>query len=557
MTTGFKKRQVLFLISAALVAATLVAYEPIRHNDFINYDDNRYITENPNVMKGITRDSVIWAFTHPHFHMWHPLTTLSHMLDCQLFGLNPFWHHLVNLLLHIVNVLLLFWILTNLTDSMWPSAFVAAVFALHPLQVESVAWAAERKTVLSGLFWFLTIAVYIWYTKRPRTGRYILLFAAYALCIMTKPIVVTLPLVLLLLDYWPLRRVKWEHHIETLPLGESDRQGISAGRLIIEKIPLLALSAILSVITFTAQQRGGVVTPLQVWPLHMRVINALGCYFNYIVKMLYPKDLAVLYPLPERMTIDAAALAVISVVVLLALWGRGRRWLVVGLLWYLGTLVPVSGLVQAGPQIMADRYTYLPSIGVFLIIAWGAVEIFSKIRYSRVILSSGAAAALIAMVLLTRIQVSYWRDSPTLFEQTLAVTKNNYIIHNNYGAYFFLQRQYDEAIRHFKEATRICPAHLTARQNLCLALLAQGKLDEAITCLTEALQERNDWPNMEEMYNKLGCAYEQKGNLALAEINYRKALMLKPDYEIARNNLASLLARQNKSPTLQGNSVTK
>jgi Tfp pilus assembly protein PilF len=529
MTTGFKKRQVLFLISAALVVATLVAYEPMRHNDFVMYDDPSYVMENPNVKGGITLQSIIWAFIKSHSANWHPITWLSHMLDCEIYGLNPLGHHITSLLIHIVNTLLLFFLLLKMTDAVWPSAFVAAAFALHPIHVESVAWVAERKDVLSGLFWMLTILAYVRYAKRPNVGRYVLVLLAFIMGLMSKPMVVTLPFVLLLLDYWPLDRYR------KAPVWQ----------LVAEKVPLLVLSATSSIITFIVQKHSEAVVSLMSWPLPFRVINALGCYFNYIVKMLYPKDLAVLYPAPQRMTIDAAVLAAVSVVVLLALWGHGRRWLVVGLLWYLGMLVPVIGLVQVGEQIMADRYTYLPSIGIFLIIAWGAEEIFSKMRYSRAILSSGAAAALIAMVLVARIQAGYWRDSTTLFERAIAVTRNNYIIHNNYGSYLCTQGRYEEGIRHFREATSIYPEFLLARKNLCVALSAQNKLDEAITCLTEALRERNDWPNIHQMHYELGWAYERKGNLALAEINYRKALTLKPDYEPARNNLASLLVKQN------------
>jgi Tfp pilus assembly protein PilF len=367
--------------------------------------------------------------------------------------------------------------------------------------------------------------------------------------LMSKPMVVTLPFVLLLLDWWPLDRLLWR---KNNPASAAQKQQITpAGYkrvavryLAIEKIPLFVLSAISCVIALVAQKHGGAVAPLEVWPLPVRVINALGCYSNYISKMFYPKGLAVLYPLPKDMSINAAAMAIIGVVGLLALLGRGRRWLVVGLLWYLGTLVPVIGLMQVGVQVMADRYTYLPSIGVFIIIAWGAAEIFAKLPHPKPLTATAGAAALIAMVLLTRIQVSYWNDSPTLYKRALAVTENNYIMHDNYGWYLYTQGRYDEAILHFKEAARINPEFLFARQNICTSLLAQNKLDETIACLTNELQERNDWPEMHRMYNNLGSAYKQKGNFAMAEINFRKALLLKPDYELARKNLESVLAKQ-------------
>jgi Tfp pilus assembly protein PilF len=464
--------------------------------------------------------------------MWHPLTTLSHIVDCQLFGLNPIGHHLVSVLIHIINALLLLWILNSLTGTFWLSAFAAAVFALHPLQVESVAWAAERKTVLSGLFWFLTIAVYIWYTKRPSIGRYIMLFGTYSLCIMTKPVVVTLPFVLLLLDYWPLGRV----------------EKISARRLIIEKIPLFVLSVILSVITYIAQKHGETVTTLQQWPFNMRIIVAMGSYFNYIVKMVYPKNLAVMYPIPWRITSELAASMVMGAVLLLVLWiwGRKKRWLVVGLLWYLGVLVPTLGLVQSGSQMMADRYMYLPSIGVLLIIAWAAMEFFSKMRYSKVILTSAAMAALVAMAIMTRTQITYWRDTPTLFKHAITVTRNNYTMQNNYGEYLCGQGRCEEGIGHFMKALSIWPEYPRAWMNLCPSLLVLNKFDDAINCYKMALRTRNDWSDIYKIYQGLGWAYEQKGELGQAEAYYREALKVKPDYAPARDGLASVLVKQGK-----------
>jgi tetratricopeptide (TPR) repeat protein len=540
---SIKQRHILFLISAALVAAIAIAYEPMRHSDFVELDDNKYVTENPNVTGGITRDSVIWAFTKTYASNWHPLTWLSHMADCEIYGLNPAGHHITNVLIHIANSLLLFWVLRKMTDATWRSAFVAAAFALHPLHVESVAWVAERKDVLSGLFWMLTMAAYVRYVERPNIQRYLLVLLAFVMGLMSKPMVVTLPFVLLLLDYWPLERLNWGRPPaeKTVPLG----------RLLAEKVPLLLLSAILSVITFTAQKN--TIADPQVWPLSARIMSAGGCYLNYIVKMAYPKNLAVLYPPSGMPTIDAAVLAVMGAAILLVLWRRGRRWLVVGLLWYLGTFVPAIGIIQVGPQIMADRYTYLPSIGVFIIVAWGATEIFAKLPRPKPALAAAGVAAVLAMTVATRIQAGYWQNSATLFGRTIAVTKNNFLIHNNYGLYLSRQGRYDEAIEHFKEAVRIYPLYLTARQNIYLAFREQGKFDEVIAWLTEELKERKDWPNVHEMYNGLGMAYEHKGNLTLAEQNYRMALSIKPDYEMARNNLASMLSKQGKTPGPAGN----
>jgi tetratricopeptide (TPR) repeat protein len=544
-----KQRKQLLLISAGLVIATLIAYEPIRNDEFVGYDDPAYITANPSVTSGITTQSVIWAFTKSRSGNWHPLTWLSHMLDYQLFGLNPIGHHFVNLLFHILNALLLFWILNSITASIWPSAFVAAVFALHPLQVESVAWAAERKTVLSGFFWFLTIAVYIWYTKKPGAWRYTAVFVIYGLSIMTKPVVVTLPFVLLLLDYWPLNRIQ---NLELRIKNEESKKETHNSKFSIlnsfyEKIPLFALSAFLGIITFITQHQGGAVASLEYFPLHIRIIDAMGNYFNYIVKIICPRDLAALYPIPRpiQMAPGIVVPAIISAVVLPVLWllGRKRRWFVVGFLWYLVTLAPMIGLVQAGIQIMADRYVYLSIIGIFIIVAWGAEEISRKMRHSRII-PAAAAAILAVLVIATNIQTTMWRDTPTLFSETLASTKNNYIMHDLLGEYLCWQGHPDEGLLHFQEAVRIWPEYPQARTNICHTLLILDRIDEAIDCYNKAAEERNKWQKMYEIYQGLGWAYEQKNNLSLAERNYRKALELKPDFTPAQDGLMSVMTKQ-------------
>ena len=325
MTTGFKQRQVLFVISIALVAATLAAYEPIRHNGFVSYDDPSYITSNPLITAGISWQSLCQAFTKPHYFMWHPLTTISHMLDCQLFELNPLGHHLISVVIHIVNALLVFWIFKSFGGPIWISAFVAGVFALHPVQVESVAWASERKSVMSGLFWLLTMATYIHYARGPRLSRYLLVVVVFGFCIMTKPVVVTLPFALLLLDYWPLERV-----------GK-----VSAERLITEKIPLLILSAILSVITFIAQHQGGVVPTIEKISMDDRIANMFLSYLRYIGKLIWPSELAVCYPyrhltaLDFRVVICAGLFILISILCIYI--GQRRKYVAMGWLSGCGT----------------------------------------------------------------------------------------------------------------------------------------------------------------------------------------------------------------------------
>lgn len=546
---GEKRVTALFL--ALLVLAIVVVYEPVRHNDFVEYDDDTYVTKNPEVNGGLSRESVKWAFTAFYAANWHPLTWLSHMLDCELYGLIPLGHHVTNVLLHIASTLLLFVVLRKMTGAMWKSGFVAAVFAIHPVHVESVAWVAERKDVLSGFFWMLTMLAYVHYAKRPGIVRYVLVFGALCLGLMAKPMLVTLPFVLLLLDYWPLGRI-CRGGREEQDLDEQTQE--SGGGLqqypvwfaVLEKLPLLAVVAISSVITFAAQRQGQAVAPLEVWPLGARVVNAFHSYFAYIVKMAYPVHLAVLYPRPLQMRIDSALLFAGAAAGLLYLWGRRYRWLTVGILWYVGTLVPVIGLVHVGAAVMADRYTYIPSIGVLIAVAWGAEQAFRKVRYHRVILWAAAGTVIIVMIVPARIQVGYWRDSSALFGHALQVTKNNFIIHNNYGGVLSKQGKYEEAMGHFREAVRISPEYLTARQNICMTLLKMERLDEAIRCYIQALSERQDFPDMHEMYNDLGWAYELKGDYEQAEVNYRRSLALKPDYPVAQGNLANVLRKQGK-----------
>ena len=550
MAMRFNERQVLFLISAGLVLVTFIAYEPILHSSFVLFDDPTYVTENPNVTGGITQQSVIWAFTKSYASNWHPLTWLSHMLDCEIYGLKPLGHHVTNLLLHIVNSLLLFWLFQKMTGAIWKSAFVAAAFALHPIHVESVAWISERKDVLSALFWMLTILAYIYYVRKPNFGRYILVLAAFVMGLMSKPMVVTLPFVLVLLDFWPLNRIhnkNTEFRINNEESKESPPNSqFSILNSFYEKIPMFALSVVSSVITFVAQQREKSVISLMVWPLYLRIINAIGCYFNYVVNIIYPKNLSNLYLFPGKMSIDSATLAIMGVVLLLYLYGRGRPWLIVGLLWYLGTLIPVIGLIQVGNQLMADRYMYLPSIGLFIIIAWGAEEIFTKKHLPKTVPAACATAAIIAMTLLTRIQTGYWQDSEKLFTHALSATKNNYIMHDAYGLY--LCKRCDEGIQHFQDAIRINPNYAPARMNLCQAFMLLNRIDEAINCYIKSIEATTGWSERYKLYAGLGLAYEQKGDFSLAETNYRKALSLNPDFVIAQKRLNSVLHKQDTIP---------
>jgi len=536
----------------ALVAATFIAYEQLRSNEFVNYDDDVYVTENPHINRGITRQSVLWAFTTPHRSMWHPLTSLSHMLDCQLFGLNPFWHHLTNLLLHVASTLLLFGILKRTTGEVWLSAFVAAVFALHPLNVESVAWTAERKSVLSVFFWMLTIAAYIRYAEHPAIGRYLLVVLTLSLGLLAKPMVVTLPFVLLLLDYWPLCRFQWGHQSrdEALPKSESVKvscQSSPAWRLITEKIPLFILAAVLSVITFVAQKGGDVVMQIDEMPLNFRITNAVFSYAKYIEKMIWPSRLAVFYPHPGGTLpiwpVVVSALLLLAISIWVIRLARSRRYLLVGWLWYLGTLVPVIGLVQVGGQARADRYMYLPMIGLLIMIAWGAGELTARWRYRKMTLGVSTPIVLLALAVCTWFQVGYWRNSITLFEHALEATENNYIAHCCLSDALRKLGKTDQAVAHNLELLRIRPNDLNAHNNLGVASLEQGRLSEAIIHFTKVLQLE---PDYSEAHVNLGVALTKQGKLDEAITCFTEALRLKPDFAEAHYNFANALKRQGR-----------
>ena len=522
------------LIYVALALTTLAVFWQLHNYDFINYDDPGYVSENAQVQAGLTCDSIIWAFTTGHAGNWHPLTWLSYMLDCQLFGTNPGWHHLTNLLLHIANTLLLFAVLKQMTGALWRSAFVAAVFALHPLHVESVAWISERKDVLSTLFWMLTMAAYLRYVKRPYVSWYVLTLLLFALGLMAKPMLVTLPFVLLLLDYWPLDRFQLRRDAKSI-------------RLIREKVPFFILSAISSVVTFLVQQSGGAVTEINVVPLSIRIANAFISYLTYIEKMIWPSRLAVFYPY----TVDTvsiwhtlfAALLLVGISVWVIRLAPKRRYLIVGWLWYLGTLVPVIGLVQVGAQAFADRYTYVPSIGIFIMVAWAADELPAKWRYRKLGLAVSAAVVLAALLICTRIQVRCWQNSFTLYGHALKVTENNYIIHGNLGGALQLEGELDEAIRHYRRALQIKPDDIKAHNNLAGALQSQGKLDEAISHYRQALRIKPDY--VKAHYN-LGIALESDGKLDEAVSHYRRAVQLERDHTGAHKNLGNILVQQDK-----------
>jgi len=563
-----RKKTYIFLVYVLLVLVTFIAYERLRHNDFVSYDDELYVTKNPHVCGGITRESIIWVFTTPHgdASYWLPLTWLSHMLDCQLFGLRAPGHHLTSLLFHTVNALLLFWILKSTTGAVWRSVFVAAVFALHPLRVESVAWVAERKDVLSGFFWMLTIAAYILYASRPGIKRYLPVVLTFCLGLMAKPMVVTLPFVLLLLDYWPLGRFQWKTKGQPEDLSQLESAKVTCRRqplwwLLVEKIPLFILAGASSLLTYIVVQNLG--AHVGYLSLKLRIGNALVSYVGYIVKTFYPVHLAVFYPYrPDvgplwQLIVCFTILVVGSAAVIY--FGRRRRYLMVGWLWYLGTLVPVIGLVQVGSQAMADRYSYLSTIGLLIMICWGAAELAKRMRYREIVLAAVMVSAALALAVGTWLQVGYWQNSITLFEHAVAVTKDNYLAHNNLGVELSRQGKVNKAIEHYAEAVRIWPAGKVALTNLARLLTRKGRVDEVIGYYREYLQEE---PKDHQIHKQLadalvlqgesishggfGPRYLTRGKLDEAVKHYRQALRLKRDYFEAHHRLAVVLQKQGK-----------
>ncbi|MGA1868192.1 MAG: tetratricopeptide repeat protein [bacterium] len=523
-----------FLICLFLIIANFALYGQVRNHEFINYDDSEYITENQYVQKGLTLESIVWAFTTSHASNWHPLTWLSHMLDCHIYGTDAGKHHLTNVFFHIMNSLLLFIIFFIMTKDLWQSGFVAALFAFHPLHVESVAWVAERKDVLSTFFWMLTILSYILYIKEPRIKRYLLVFTVFLLGLMAKPMLVTLPLVLLLLDYWPLGRFQF---------GEGSKKNT---HLILEKIPFLLVCILSSIVTFLVQQSGGTVGSLNKYSLIPKVANAIVSYERYIEKMIWPRNLAVLYPHPGMLPLWRVAGASLLLVVIFSLGIstiKSHPYFAVGWLWYIVTLVPVIGLVQVGIQGMADRYTYIPLIGIFIIIAWGVPNLFSIWRYRNVGFIVIIPVLLSVLMAFTWIQIRYWRNSVTLFKHTLDITSNNFVAHNNLGSALAEKGEIEEAMKEYSKATKIEPNFIHAHMNLGHALRKQGRTHEAIEKYLEILRK---YPKHAIVHYYLGEAFKEEGEVNRAIKCYFKAIRLDSGLVDAHVSLAVALREQGK-----------
>jgi len=525
------------VLSLLLVVVTLALYNPVSRNGFVNFDDDRYVTENPQVLAGLRWSTVSWAFTSLEQANWHPLTWLSHALDCQLFQLNPVGHHYTNLLLHATNALLLFLILQWFTGYTARSLMVAALFALHPLNVESVAWVAERKNVLCMFFFLLAIAAYGWYVRRPGVARYLVVAALFAMALMSKPMAITLPLLLLMLDYWPLGRMRFPGNVESHDEGRGHFADCtqSLTTLCIEKLPLLALSAGSAVITMIAQRAGGAVLTSAARSPLLRFENVIVSYALYIQKAIWPSHLAALYPYPHSVPawqVGASAIFLLAVTCVVVNHRR-HRYLVVGWFWYLGTMVPMIGLVQVGNQAMADRYAYLPLVGLFMMIVWAAAELASAWQLSVKYLATAGLAVLLALSAVTRIQLGYWHDDFSLWSHALAVTRNNYVAENNFANALVRQGRIDEAITHFRTASVLEPLDPTSQLNLGIYAEQHGDLAQAAVRYDTALRLATDTQLRATAYANLGTVYFALHDYGRAQQNFDSALKLKGTFPVA------------------------
>jgi Tfp pilus assembly protein PilF len=531
--TSFSSRTLLILICLLLALATLAIYTQTASHGYVAYDDDQYVYQNPWVKAGLTASNIAWAFTTFFYANWHPLTWISYMLDFSLFGSNPGAEHLVNMALHLASTLLLFFALARMTRQPWRSAVVAAIFAVHPLHVESVAWISERKDVLSTFFEMLALLLYVRYTSKPgarsyASRSYLAMAVAFGLSLLAKPMAVTFPFVLLLLDYWPLHRLDW-------PLKPALLR-----RLVIEKAPLLAMAAVASILTFVAQRSFGAVISLTRFPLPERAANAAIAYVAYIGKTLWPADLAVLYPAHE----PGLGNAVIAVVILAAITGAAWHWvtqrpyLAVGWLWYLGMLVPVIGLVQVGAQSMADRYTYLPMVGLSIAVVW---TIADSVQNRPALRTAVAGATILVLALLAAAayrQVTFWKSSRTLFEHTLAVTTDNSVIQNNLGVIVSDEGNSAEAVTLYRAALATAPDYAEANGNLGHELLKAGQLDQAQPSLAKALDLN---PNLVRAQADLGLLLAARGQFEEAQRHIERSLMLAPGDAENESNLCFVL----------------
>jgi hypothetical protein len=531
-------------LSVALVLITLAAFWGVFGNDFAGYDDEAYVVRNDHIKHGLGLATVKWAFSTMYCANWHPLTWISHTLDCCMFEMDPAGHHLTSLLLHIASTLLLFLLLRRMTGAIWRSAFVAALFAVHPLHVESVAFAAERKDVLSALFWMLTMLAYLRYVQRTCVKRYLLVILIFALGLMAKPMLVSLPIALLLLDWWPLGRIKGTGNREQGEEGkqrdgEAPADPRPLARLILEKLPLLVMIVVSSVVTFIAQSQSAVVSTAK-YPIIGRIENAFVSYAGYLYKMVWPAGLSFFYPYRKHLPVwqvSMSAILIAAITVLVFTRWRTRRYMAAGWLWYLITLVPVIGLVQVGEQAMADRYTYIPLIGIFIMIAWGIGDVVERLRAGVTYAAAGACIVVVALSAVTANQVTYWRNDEALLRHAIKVDSDNGMAHYNLGVILHEHGRYDESLPEFREAVRCDPEDSASQMNLGLVLVDKGEFREALGHLRAAARLDPKNANAQFSYgNGLIRCNRYRESIAVL----RKAVKLQPDLAGAHQSLAAV-----------------
>lgn len=522
------------LICLVLTLLVAVVYGRTVTHEFVNYDDNDYITENLHVREGLSRGSVAWAFTTTFHSHWHPLTWLSHMAACELFGLNPGGHHFINLLLHLANTLLLFMILRSMTGTMWRSAMVAALFALHPVNVEPVAWVTGRKDLLSTFFLMLTVWSYVLYVKNPGIWKYLLAILFFCLGLMTKSMVVTVPGILILLDYWPLGRLRTGK--------EPSLGGVSVTRIVLEKVPFLVLSVVLAVVTVTAFYGKTPADAVNSVPLIERAAVAVVHYMQYMGKLVWPLHLAFTYSHPDiypSWQVLGGWMFLVCATALVIRLAKRLPYLLTGWLWFLGTFVPVIGIMQTQTYGIVDRYAYVPFIGIFIIIIWGAHDVYIKLRLRKIWLIAPVAVLLPAMAVTAWFQTGYWENDLTLCTHAFAVTGGKANVHNNLGVALEKTGRTDEAIRHYREAIRLNPDFQEAHYNLGIALEKQGRMDEAMNCYREALRIN---PGNARTHYGIGSVLAKTGRIDEAVRHYREALRIDPGYARAHYNLGVIMA---------------
>jgi tetratricopeptide (TPR) repeat protein len=529
-----------------LALATLAVYSRAAHNAFLHVDDQNYVTENPLVQAGETWQTFTWALTATAAQNWHPLTWLSHALDCQFYGLNPVGHHSTNILMHALNAVLLFLLLLRATGAKGRSLMVAALFALHPLNVESVAWIAERKNVLSTLFFLLTLAAYGWYARKPGVKRYLTVVALFALGLAAKPMVITLPFVLLLLDFWPLQRIRgWESQPSSTLRGrrpkarsqDSVSQNVfpvpqfEFARLALEKVPLLALCVGSAAMTIIAQ-RAQAIQSFEIYPFAGRLENAIYSYAAYVWKTFWPVRLAFLYPYPREghaaWQLGLAALFLVSVTGLVWRLGRTRPYLVTGWLWYLGTLVPVIGLVQVGDQAMADRYAYIPLIGIFVMMVWSAADAADRRQLNLQLRTAITAPALAVLAVLSWRQIAYWHSDYDLWSHTVKVTKHNVVADESLSKTLMQLGRPQDAVAGFEEAASLNPGDPFRHVNLAAAFLESGRLKEAIAEYECTIKVTSDRGIQSRCYESVATIFDLIGDYSKVRDNYRLALQADP-----------------------------